>query len=299
MPALGTAAVKAINRFMSVMHRLEERLEARPRVEDFLKEVLTETGYLDALEAERTIEAQGRIENLEALMVAAREYDAATEAPSVEEFLQQLALFSQADDLTDDEGLVTLMTLHNAKGLEFPIVFMIGAEDGVFPHQRSIEEGDVEEERRLCYVGMTRAMRALYVTYARRRNTFGGGGMPGLRSRFLDEIPRELTDEPERSRMAVGAGWAPEPRPRGHELGDGGGVLGRGDGAGGRVPDRRRRHPRGVRRGRRDRNGRGRRRDRALRGRRQRAASDGRLRADQAPLNSKFRRIGAFGVSCA
>jgi DNA helicase II / ATP-dependent DNA helicase PcrA len=209
VPSLGTAAVKAIGRFMSVMHRLEERLEHSPPVEQFLKEVLTETGYLEALEAERTIEAQGRIENLEALMVAAREYDQATEQPSVEEFLQQLALFSQADDLTDDEGLVTLMTLHNAKGLEFGIVFMLGCEDGIFPHSRSIEEGDVEEERRLCYVGMTRAMRALYITYARRRNTFGTGNHPGLRSRFLDEIPSELTDEPERSRLAVGAGWSP------------------------------------------------------------------------------------------
>src|SRR3954451_824733 len=204
VPSLGTAAVKAIGRFMSVMHRLEERLETRPRVEDFLKEVLTETGYLDALEAERTIEAQGRIENLEALMVAAREYDSATEEPGVAEFLQQLALFSQADDLVDDEGLVTLMTLHNAKGLEFPIVFMIGCEDGVFPHSRAIDEGEVEEERRLCYVAITRAMRDVYLTYARRRNAYTGASTPGLRSRFLDELPRELTDEPERAQRAGG-----------------------------------------------------------------------------------------------
>src|SRR4051794_37627106 len=207
VPSLGKAAVKAFDRFMSTMHRLRERLEARPPVEAFVREVLTETGYLDALEAERTIEAQGRIENLEALMVAAREYDQRTDAPSVEEWLQQLALFAAQDDLVDDEGLVTLMTLHNAKGLEFPIVFVIGCEDGVFPHARAIDEGEVEEERRLCYVAITRAMRDLYLTYARRRNAFTGASTPGLRSRFLDEIPRELTDDPERAR--VGAGWSP------------------------------------------------------------------------------------------
>src|SRR3954452_3192454 len=206
---------------MSVMHRLKERLDGGVLGETFLREGLAETGYLDALEAERTIEAQGRIENLEALMVAAREYDQRAERPNVEEWLQQLALFAAQDDLVrheglvtlmtldDDEGLVTLMTLHNAKGLEFPIVCVIGVEDGVFPHSRAIEEGEVEEERRLCYVAITRAMRDLYLTYARRRNAYSGASTPGLRSRFLDEIPRELTDEPERTRRAVGAGWSP------------------------------------------------------------------------------------------
>src|SRR4051812_39038818 len=211
VPGLGKAAVKAFGRFMSIMHRLRERLDGGPPVEAFLREVLMETGYLDALEAERTIEAQGRIENLEALMVAAREYDQRTPGPSVEEWLQQLALFAAQDDLVDDEGLVTLMTLHNAKGLEFPIVFVIGCEDGVFPHSRAIDEGEVEEERRLCYVAITRAMRDLYLTYARRRNAYTGASAPGLRSRFLDENPNELIDEPVRPR--VGPGWAPRRRP--------------------------------------------------------------------------------------
>jgi DNA helicase-2/ATP-dependent DNA helicase PcrA len=96
------------------------------------------------------------------------------------------------------------MTLHNAKGLEYPIVFVIGCEDGVFPHSRALDEGQLEEERRLCYVAITRAMRSLTFTYARRRSAFGGADSWGLRSRFLDEIPAELTDEPERN--AVGAG---------------------------------------------------------------------------------------------
>ena len=105
------------------------------------------------------------MENLEELVRVAREYDAtAPEGGSLGEFLQQIALLADADTIRDDEGLVTLMTLHNAKGLEFPIVFIIGLEDGVFPHSRAIEEGNVEEERRLAYVGLTRAMRDLTLT---------------------------------------------------------------------------------------------------------------------------------------
>ena len=171
VPMLGTAAQKALGRFMSTMERLRERVEGEAPVGDVLEELLRETGYLDALEAERTIEAQGRIENLQELVQVAREYDAtaAAETRGVAEFLQQIALLSDADTRRDDEGLVTLMTLHNAKGLEFPIVFIIGCEDGVFPHSRALDEGEVEEERRLAYVGITRAMRDLYITYARRR----------------------------------------------------------------------------------------------------------------------------------
>src|SRR5690349_6988749 len=152
---LGSAARKALGRFMSTMERLRERVEGGAPVGDLLSEVLSETGYTDALEAERTIEAQGRIENLEELVRVAREYDAtAEEGGSLEEFLQQIALLADADTRQDDEGLVTLMTMHNAKGLEYPIVFMIGMEDGVFPHSRALDEGGLEEERRLAYVGI-------------------------------------------------------------------------------------------------------------------------------------------------
>ena len=129
-------------------------------------------------------------------MRVTQEYDANNAEGNVGEFLQQIALLADADTIRDDEGLVTLMTLHNAKGLEFPIVFIIGMEDGTFPHSRSIEEGNIDEERRLAYVGLTRAMRDLTLTYARRRGAFGGSmGGPTIRSRFLDEIPRELTDQ--------------------------------------------------------------------------------------------------------
>ena len=198
---------------MSTMERLLERVQAEAPVGDVLQEALTETGYTEALEAERTIEAQGRIENLEELVRVAREYDATAEdGGSLGEFLQQIALLADADGREDDEGLVTLMTMHNAKGLEYPIVFMIGMEDGVFPHSRALDEGGLEEERRLAYVGITRAMRDLTLTYARRRNSFGGAQSFGVRSRFIDEIPRELTDQPERARAGLPTGrvasWA-------------------------------------------------------------------------------------------
>jgi len=203
VPGLGAAAVKAFHRFMGAMRVLRERAEGGAPIASLLNETLRETGYLEALEAERTIEAQGRIENLEELVNVAAEYDAGAEEPSLAEFLQQVALVADADARRDDEGLVTLMTLHNAKGLEYPIVFMIGCEEGVFPHQRSIEEGGLEEERRLCYVGITRAQRDLYITYARTRAVFGARSF-GARSRFVDEIPVELTDRPARPALGVG-----------------------------------------------------------------------------------------------
>jgi len=221
IPGLAAAAVKAVDRFMSVMERLRERAEGGASVGDLLQETLNETGYVDALEAERTIEAQGRLENLEELVGMTREYDASAEEPSVGEFLQQVALFSEQDALDDDEGIVTLMTLHNAKGLEYPVVFVIGCEDGVFPHMRAIEAGDLEEERRLCYVGMTRAKRELYLTHARTRALFGNREW-NIRSRFVEEIPIELTDRDagEPTGPAAAARWdqggaiqaRPEPR---------------------------------------------------------------------------------------
>jgi len=198
---LGAAAVKALARFMDTMQDLRERLGVP--VGELLEALLSQTGYIAALEAERTIEAQGRIENLEQLVEVGREFDQrAGEGPpspegegTLDQFLQEIALVADADTRSD-EGLVTLMTLHNAKGLEYPTVFITGLEDGVFPHSRAIEEGGLEEERRLFYVGITRAMRQLYLTHARRRAVFGAQSY-GLRSRFLDEIPSELLEEPQ------------------------------------------------------------------------------------------------------
>ncbi|MGI9094039.1 MAG: ATP-dependent helicase [Thermoleophilaceae bacterium] len=191
VPGLGAAAIKAVGRFMDTMEKLRD--SAGPAVGDLVQETLDDTGYIAALAAERTIEAQGRLENLEELVGVAREYDTSADEPSVEEFLQQVALFTQADDLRDDEGIVKLMTLHNAKGLEYELVFMIGMEDGIFPHSRSIEAGDIEEERRLCYVGVTRARKELFLTHARTRALYGGREW-NVPSRFLGEIPAQLTD---------------------------------------------------------------------------------------------------------
>ncbi len=205
VPGLGAAAIKAIRRFMGTMEVLRERFEAGAAVSELVKEMLQETGYLEALEAERTIEAQGRLENLEELVNVAAEYDAGVgDDASLGEFLQQIALIADADTRADDAGLVTLMTLHNAKGLEYPIVFMIGCEEGVFPHSRALDEGGLEEERRLCYVGITRAERDLYLTSARTRTVFGARSF-GAPSRFVGEIPEELTDSERQAPRGFGA----------------------------------------------------------------------------------------------
>jgi ATP-dependent DNA helicase UvrD/PcrA len=227
VPGLGTAAVRALSRFMDTMQGLRERVGQRVPIGDLLESLLHDTGYIDALKAERTIEAQGREENLAELVEVAREFDATAEPEenTLDVFLQGIALVADADTRTDDEGLVTLMTIHNAKGLEYPIVFIAGMEEGVFPHSRALDEGGLEEERRLAYVGITRAMRSLYMTSARRRAVFGATQY-GLRSRFLDEVPHDLTDRAgEAARRGLRPGvaaqrpgsWASSPTPRGDE----------------------------------------------------------------------------------
>jgi DNA helicase II / ATP-dependent DNA helicase PcrA len=212
VPGLGTAAVRAFGRFMDTMGALRARAQQNVPIGDLLEALLHETGYVDALKAERTIEAQGREENLAELVEVAREFDATAEAEqnTLDVFLQQIALVSDADARTDDAGLITLMTIHNAKGLEYPIVFVAGLEEGVFPHSRALDEGGLEEERRLAYVGITRAMRSLYLTSARRRAVFGSTQY-GLRSRFLDEIPSELTDRADEPRIRAGSPVAQRP----------------------------------------------------------------------------------------
>ena len=208
MPGLGTAAVRAFGRFMADDGRRCASAPSRTcRSATCSRRCSTRRGYLDALEAERTIEAQGRDENLEELVDVAREFDATAEAEeaTLDDFLQEIALVADADTRTDDEGLVTLMTLHNAKGLEYPIVFIVGMEEGVFPHSRSLEEGSLEEERRLALRRHHARDASLYLTSARRRAVFGATQY-GLRSRFLDEIPRELTDRPSEAARRRGGG---------------------------------------------------------------------------------------------
>jgi DNA helicase II / ATP-dependent DNA helicase PcrA len=183
---LAKAPLRAVQALRALLERLRGRVE-RP-VFEIVEAVLEESGYLAGLEAERTIEAQGRIENLQELVGVAREYQQRSAEPTLSGFLQEISLHSEQDALREDESLVTLMTLHNAKGLEFGAVFVIGMEEGVFPHARSIEEQGVEEERRLCYVGMTRAKERLTLTHAAARSLWGSRSY-NLPSRFLDELP--------------------------------------------------------------------------------------------------------------
>jgi DNA helicase-2/ATP-dependent DNA helicase PcrA len=165
-----------------------------------LEKVLERTRYTAELDAERTVEAAGRLENLAEVVGMAREYD------DVDAFLEGVSLVADADEIEDDDSRVVLMTLHTAKGLEFPVVFVVGMEDGVFPHLRSLGEPDeLEEERRLCYVGITRARRRLYLTYAWCR-TLWGATQYNPPSRFLREIPEELTHLTEAVPPADGGG---------------------------------------------------------------------------------------------
>jgi DNA helicase-2/ATP-dependent DNA helicase PcrA len=205
---VSAAAIKAVGRFFETMDALKDHADDAS-MHSLLERVLNESGYMEALNAERTVEAEGRIENLEALLEGATEFDrereieGETEITALEEYLQSNMLRSEQDALEGEEAeKVTLMTLHNAKGLEYDTVFVIGMEDGAFPHMRSLEEGGEEEERRLCYVGITRAERRLYLTWARERQLFGRSER-NLPSRFIDEIPVELT---ERSSTAASSG---------------------------------------------------------------------------------------------
>ena len=197
------AASRALRGFHATMESLMA-LSQELTVDELLERMLEKTGTIEAFEAERTIEARGRIENLQELVGVAREYRLETADASLSGFLQDISLVSDQDTIRDDRGLVTLMTLHNAKGLEFRAVFAIGMEEGVFPHIRAIEEQGVEEERRLCYVGMTRAMERLTLTHTLSRSLWGRRNY-NLASRFLDELPNEV--ERERLRPSSWAGY--------------------------------------------------------------------------------------------
>jgi DNA helicase II / ATP-dependent DNA helicase PcrA len=213
VPGLSGAAIKAVSRFYETMAGLRERAEQEGPVATLLEAVLHETGYLDALAAERTIEAEGRGENLETLIGGAAEFDierereGESEISPLEEYLQQISLYTEQDGLAAEGELVTLMTLHNAKGLEYDTVFIVGCEEGAFPHMRALEEGGEEEERRLCYVGITRARKRLYMTWARERRLFGRAEH-NLPSRFVDELPHELTERHSTAARSLGTSWS-------------------------------------------------------------------------------------------
>jgi DNA helicase-2/ATP-dependent DNA helicase PcrA len=190
---LGARAAAALSAFRNMIERLAEGVEARP-VADTLRSLLEETGYRKMLEDEGTEEARTRLANLDELLNAAS--DAGERGETLRDFLDHAALVSDADSV-DERAPVSLLTMHNAKGLEFPIVFIAGLEEGLFPHSRSLDtESAMEEERRLCYVGMTRAQKKLYLSWARYRRRFGGGQPEAsIPSRFLNEVPATLLEK--------------------------------------------------------------------------------------------------------
>ncbi|HEX3266976.1 MAG TPA: UvrD-helicase domain-containing protein [Gaiellaceae bacterium] len=199
---IAAAPLRAVQQLQSLLQSLQAgALELE--VPEVIERVLERSGYLESLRAERTIEAQGRVENLQELVGVAHEYQATAPEPSLSGFLQEISLYSDQDAIRGEESLVTLMTLHNAKGLEFRAVFMIGMEEGIFPHARSIEEQGLEEERRLAYVGMTRAQERLVLTHASARSLWGSRSY-NLPSRFIDELPE---DKIERQRLQP-ASWS-------------------------------------------------------------------------------------------
>jgi DNA helicase II / ATP-dependent DNA helicase PcrA len=193
---VGAAPLKSVQRFHTLMQSLMAGA-LEQLVPELVEKVLERTGYVEALEAERTVEAQGRLENLMELVGVAREYQESAAEPTLSEFLQQISLVSDQDELAEERSLVTLMTLHNAKGLEYRAVFLVGMEDGVFPHARALEEQGLEEERRLAYVGLTRAQERLTLVHAATRSLWGSRDYRRP-SRFLEELPQE---EVERERL--------------------------------------------------------------------------------------------------
>jgi len=163
-------------------------------VHDLIEHILAESGYIADLEHEKKPENETRIENLKEFLSVAKEFEKSEDEPNLENFLSQISLVADIDNADMDDDRVTLMTLHSAKGLEFPIVFMSGMEEGLFPHSRTLmNPEEIEEERRTCYVGITRAQRKLYMTNARGRMIYGRS-VSYPQSRFLAEIPEEYME---------------------------------------------------------------------------------------------------------
>ena len=179
--------------FVNCIEELKAKKEELP-ISELIKQTLKKSGYTKALENENTIEAENRIENLDEFLTVAIEFEEQEVENTLSAFLEGITLSSDIDNLEDDEEYVTLMTLHSAKGLEFPVVFLVGMEEGIFPGYKSISEpAELEEERRLCYVGITRAKEHLFLTCSKQRTIFGSTSYNPV-SRFLGEIPEDLLE---------------------------------------------------------------------------------------------------------
>ena len=197
IPGIGKAAEK-IGTFIGQMESFRARAQSEDyTIQDLIEGIMDETGYQQDLEAEGEVESQTRLENIEELVNKAVSYEEDSEHSTLDEFLEQVALVADIDNMDESENRVTLMTLHSAKGLEFPKVYLVGLEDGLFPSMMSInsdDKTDMEEERRLCYVGITRAKNELVITSARQRMV-NGETRYCKPSRFLEEVPGELLEE--------------------------------------------------------------------------------------------------------
>lgn len=194
VPGLPTRAQNAMVAFWDLLQRARTMLEEHATVEQVLDTLLDESGYLAELQASEDPQDASRVENLAELHAVAAEFSATNPEATLADFLERISLVADSDQVPEQgQGMVTLMTVHTAKGLEFPVVFVTGMEDGTFPHQRSINEGDIEEERRLAYVAITRARQRLYLTRAASRTQWGSSDFT-VASRFLDDIPDSVTE---------------------------------------------------------------------------------------------------------
>ena len=191
---LGTRFINSLRDFKIMLDGLME-LVGSAALTDLTKSVLTETGYIEDLDRQRDVESQGRVENLNEFLSVTKQFEKEVSETDLGAFLEHVALISDVDNYERDADVVNLMTLHGSKGLEFPVVFVCGMEDGIFPHARSLfEPGQLEEERRLAYVGMTRAKEKLYLTCARSRTIFGMTNQNPV-SMFVNEIPPDLLED--------------------------------------------------------------------------------------------------------
>ena len=191
---LSTKVKTTLNKFVMMINSFMDMKEILPLTE-FVQKVIDNTRYVDELKAEDTDEARGRIENIEEFKSVVMEFMQNSEEKTLEEFLSSVSLVSDLDSIDEEDDFVTLMTLHSAKGLEFPVVFLAGVEEGIFPISRAmLDENQLEEERRLCYVGMTRAKQILYITYANERTLYGRRNH-AIASRFISEIDESLFEE--------------------------------------------------------------------------------------------------------
>jgi DNA helicase-2/ATP-dependent DNA helicase PcrA len=188
---LAGRSAKSVNNFAELVQRWQEQVENLSAAE-IIKGIMEDSGYIDDLKKQGTDEAENRLENVSELYNAVLQFQEENEDTSLEGFLANASLASDLDDLKDGQKTVSLMTLHSAKGLEFPVVFLVGLEQGLFPNYRSMDDpASLEEERRLCYVGITRAQEQLFLSHARERRLYGNRE-PAVRSQFLEELPKDL-----------------------------------------------------------------------------------------------------------